>query len=102
VKILQNQLAIVEADPAGPVARLQRLSRLLADELGQIHDLDVLRAFLTAENESSPLLEPIDRRRLGLRHDVLRRAGVVFLDKPRVFGKMVKLERNAVQVPVEP
>jgi CHAD domain-containing protein len=94
VKVLENQVAVVESDPAGPVARLQRLASLLADELGQIHDLDILREFLTNENETSPLLEPIDRRRSELRHDALRRAGVVFLDKPRVFGKLVKLGKN--------
>ena len=101
VKALEFQLATVEADPAGRVARIQRLAGLLADELGQVHDLDVLREFVERADGSSPLLGPIDRRLVGLRHDALRRAGVVFLDKPRVFEKMIKGESRAESVPSE-
>jgi CHAD domain-containing protein len=90
VKAFGYQLRTVEGDEGGPVARLQRLADLLADELGELHDLDILREFLVHLDESSPLLRPLDRRRLDLRRSALQRAGVVFFDKPRAFAR--KLE----------
>jgi CHAD domain-containing protein len=90
VKGLGYQLRTLEGDEAGPVARLRRLAELLADELGEVHDLDILHEFLAQSDESCPILEPLDRRRLDLRRSALQRAGVVFLDKPRAFAR--KLE----------
>jgi CHAD domain-containing protein len=98
VKALDYQLKIVEADPAGPVARLRRLAGLLADELGEIHDLDILREFLTNRDASSPIFGPLDRRKLGLRHSALQRAQVIFLDKPRAFAKMLEAATEHVEL----
>lgn len=98
VKALGYQLRTVDADPLGPVARLQRLTNLLADELGEAHDLDVLHEFLADLDESSPILGSLDRYRLGLRRSSLRRARVVFFDKPRAFARKLEAVTEAVEV----
>ncbi len=97
VKALDYQLRTIDADPSGPLARLQRLAGLLADELGEVHDLDVLRAFVKDLDESSPILVPLDRRRLGLRRSALRRARVVFSDKPRAFARTLEAAAKSVE-----
>jgi CHAD domain-containing protein len=98
VKALAHQLKTVEADPAGPVARLRRLAGLLADELGEVHDLDILREFLADRDASSPIFGPLDRRKLSLRHSALQRAGVVFHDRPRAFAKMLEAATEQVEL----
>jgi CHAD domain-containing protein len=85
VKTLGYQLRVLDAESTSPAARLQRLAGLLADELGEIHDLDVLRPFLESGEGSGPLLGALDRRRLDLRQAAIQRAGVVFRDRPRAF-----------------
>lgn len=97
VKELGYQLATVEADPSGPIGRLERLADLLGDELGEVHDLDVLREFLVDLEKSGPILEKLERRRLGLRHSSLQRARVVFFDRPRAFAKLLEAAPERVE-----
>jgi CHAD domain-containing protein len=87
VKALGYQLKALGLDPSSPATRLQRLAGLLADELGQIHDLDVLRNFLEGREGSGPILITLERRRLDLRRGALLRAGVLFRAKPRAFAR---------------
>jgi CHAD domain-containing protein len=102
VKVLVYQLDVLDIGPAGPVARLLRLARLLAEELGEVHDLDVLREFLAAFDEARPILEPLDRRRLDLRRAALLRAEVVYRDRPRAFARMLEMAAGGIEVaPVE-
>ena len=85
-KAFAYQLRVLGSDPAGPVARLSRLAALLSDELGELHDLDVLRSFVSDRAGAAPVLATLDRRRLDLRRLALQRAGVVFFDKPGAFS----------------
>jgi CHAD domain-containing protein len=95
VKTFKDQLSTSGADPQGPVGRLQRLAGLLSEELGRVHDLDILREFIQAQEGFSSLLGPLDRRRLALRREALVRAKVVFLDKPRVFHELLTVTETA-------
>jgi CHAD domain-containing protein len=85
VKGLGYQLRALDAKSSGPASRIERLAGLLGDELGEIHDLDVLRPVLESQEGSEALLSILDRRRLDLRHGALQRAGVIFQQKPRAF-----------------
>jgi CHAD domain-containing protein len=85
VKALGYQLRAMNAESSRPISRIERLAGLLGDELGEIHDLDVLRPVLESQEGSEPLLSILDRRRLDLRQGVLQRAGVIFREKPRAF-----------------
>lgn len=97
VKILGYQLHFCEPHPTGPAARINQLAALLADELGEIHDFDVLRAFLETLEGSGPVLISLDRRRLDLRRVALQRARVVFRDKPRLFVRSLETSIRQVE-----
>jgi CHAD domain-containing protein len=85
VKALGYQLRALVAESSRPASRIKRLVGLLGDELGEIHDLDVLRPVLESQEGAEPILTVLDRRRLDLRQGVLQRAGVIFQQKPRAF-----------------
>ena len=96
-KAFVYQLRILDSDSTGPFARLERLATLLSDELGELHDLDVLRQFLSGRVGATPVLTTLDRRRLDLRRVVLQRAGVVFFDKPREFSKTLAASEDRLE-----
>jgi CHAD domain-containing protein len=97
VKALGYQLRTLQAEPGSPAARLENLSSLLADELGEGHDLDVLREFLAGRATSGPILGALDRRCLHLRQMAMQRAGVIFRDKPRAFARSVEAPARRVE-----
>lgn len=90
VKTLGFQLRTIEANPSDPVDRLQKLTSLLGDELGEVHDLDILREFLANHDESSPIFGLLDRRRLTLQDSAMLHAGVVFQNRPRDFARILR------------
>ena len=97
VKAFEYPLRALDVHPSGRVARVQRLATLLADELGELHDLDVLQSFLEGRAGSSPVFKALDRRRPDLRRGALLRAGVVFFDKPRAFAKALEASSSMAE-----
>jgi CHAD domain-containing protein len=90
VKALGYQLKVLGDDPSNPTVRVRLLSGLLADELGEGHDLDLLREFLEGQEAFDPILKALDRRRIDLRQGALQRAGVIFQTRPKQFVRSLK------------
>jgi len=94
VKAFAYQLRALRPDPSGIGLRIARLAGLLGDELGQAHDLDVLRATLTdpARALAGPaeVLDRLDHRRDDLRRSALQRGEAAFRAKPGAFARSLR------------
>jgi CHAD domain-containing protein len=82
-------------DVAGPVvAGHAKDAHLLADLLGDVHDLGVLRAALTerlhAPVDSDAVVELLDHRRGQLEEEALAIGARVYAERPKVFVRRVR------------
>ena len=96
-KALGYQLKVLADDPANPAWRLRLLAGLLAHELGEGHDLDLLREFLVSQEADEAIVKALDRRRIDLRRGAIQRARVIFQARPKAFVKVLKRQPGADQ-----
>jgi|KBSSwiStaDraftv2_1062776.scaffolds.fasta_scaffold00181_29 CHAD domain-containing protein len=91
VKYLRHQLEFLAPVWPDVLRELADQAHKLADELGDEHDLTVLREKVqgypdTLANDASMLLALLDRRRLELRDAALSRGRQLYEEKPHAFG----------------
>jgi CHAD domain-containing protein len=104
VKYLWHQLQILQPAWPGPLGELADQAHQLADDLGDDHDLAVLRSKVTAQVEAfegrdyEALIAVLDRRRKQLQDRAFKLGARVFEEKPRRFvrriGQYWQLWRN--------
>jgi CHAD domain-containing protein len=90
VKYLRHQLEFLEPAWPGLLGELADQAHKLADDLGDEHDLTVLREKAQEHSDTLPkdldvLLALIDRRRMELRDRCLRRGRQLYEEKPGAF-----------------
>jgi hypothetical protein len=93
---LWHQLQILEPLQPGRIGRLAARCHELADDLGDDHDLVVLRHKLESHahafertRDLDELLGRLDRRRVQLQGKAFRLGSRLFADKPRVFTQNI-------------
>jgi CHAD domain-containing protein len=94
VKYLWHQLQIVQPSRPGKIGALATRCHKLADNLGDDHDLAVLRSkieshtqVLERTRDLDELLRRLDRRRVQLQDKAFALGSRLFADKPAVFAQ---------------
>jgi CHAD domain-containing protein len=94
VKYLWHQVQIVQPLRPGKIGALANRCHKLADNLGDDHDLAVLRSKIQSHAQAldhardlDELLRRLDRRRVQLQDKAFGQASRLFADKPSVFAQ---------------